>query len=128
MRVSSVLAILPPAIALSAASLKIGSPLIFIMLFFLNGARVSGYGVGRQSYLLDISPAIERPAYLAFMSMLTMPVMLFPPLAGIIIHLSSFEFLFGMAVIFGIITFLLTLKLKEEKEISDIFNNNVDFE
>lgn len=111
-RAAAFLTMPAPLLALIAAWFNFDNPVFFCILFFINGARVSGHGVGRNSYVLDISPPVDRPAYLSFLSAFTFPVMFFPMLGGAVINTTSFTFLFGVTLFVSALTFLLSLRLR----------------
>ncbi len=112
LRAYALLALATPAVALIAERFRITSPLFFTVLFLVRGAKISAQGISRLSYLFDIAPAIERPAYVAFMPFFTLPVVFLPPVGGMIINLTSFGFLFGFSFLCGLVLVALSLRLK----------------
>lgn len=109
LKYSTLLGCLIPCIALISSH---NANIYFIIIFFLLGVYVSGRRIGVTNFLLDIAPAKERPAYISLNGTLTLPVMIFPFMGGLIAEQISYTALFlttFIAVFLGIVS---SFKLK----------------
>ena len=94
-----------------------GFSFLFAAVFVLIGFSINGSNIGYTNYLLDISPSKKRPTYIGLTSTFLAPTALFPLIGGAIIQYTSFLFLFSLTTLFVFIGFLLSLKLKEPRNI-----------
>jgi len=112
-QINAFLSLLMPIVAL-----LITRPLwtLFLLLFILIGFSTAGGAIGYTNFLLDTAPSKDRPAYISLNGTLTVPVMLFPLIGGIIIHYTSYKFLLIITMVIMLIGFLLTLWLREPRK------------
>ena len=88
---------------------------IYLFVFVLVGASRLGIFVSTANYLLEISPAQQRVAYIGLSNSLSAPFILMPMLGGYIVLLFSYEACFITSMIFSLITFCLALGLDEPR-------------
>ena len=72
---------------------------LFLPIFFLMGAAVSGSFVGFKSYLLDIAPEARRPTYIGISNTMMGFASLFPALGGVLAEAVGHPRLFVLAAI-----------------------------
>jgi hypothetical protein len=121
-QISTFIGLFVPIVALISAFIK--NNLIYIVLFVLIGFFVSGRTIGKDNYLLDISPARERPKFISLTGTLLFPVSIFPLLGGFIVQYISYQILFftTFTIIFAgfILSFALNEpRMKPQKSIKD---------
>jgi MFS family permease len=83
--------------------------------FFINGFARSGRFISNMTYLLELAPEERRPLYVGFMNSASFPFMLSPALGGWIVHVFSFESLFGVSIVFAVVSLLLSARLIEPR-------------
>lgn len=71
----------------------------YAVAFFLVGVTLSGGFIADLGYLMEISPDDRRPEYSGYMNALVAPIRLLPLVAGGLVEILSFQFLFALAVI-----------------------------
>lgn len=107
---SAVCAALTPVLAI--LSFWISLPVyIYALSFFLLGATESGLFVGFINYILEIAPDDHRPLYLGFLHSLVSLTLVLPVLGGFVLEISSYQFLFGMLFILGIMSTFMAYRL-----------------
>ena len=112
----SAVAVLCPVLALVGVHFLPMLPLVsFGAVFFLIGSSWGGLGLGYNNYLLDVSPADQRPAYLGFMNTFLAPALLLSAVGGLIIDKSSFEVLFATAGAAALAALIFALELEEPR-------------
>jgi MFS family permease len=112
----SAVSILCPVVAIFGVFFLPASPMIsFGVVFFLIGVSWSGTSLGYTNYVLDVSPADERPTYLGFMNTFLSPVLLLSAVGGFIIEKSSYEALFITAIVAGAGALFFSLQLEEPR-------------
>jgi len=111
-QISTLLGIVPPLVVLFMPH---QFPELFILLFTVIGFFVAGRVIGKTNFLLDIAPPKERPLYISVNGTLTIPVMLFPLVGGIIVQHTSYTFLFIITSVLILIGILLSFKLEEPR-------------
>jgi len=109
-----------PLIALAAAFiLKLGTPeaarYVFLLTFAFNGLAFHGRQLGDTVYLLEISPASHRPTYIGLANTLTSPLAFLPALGGVIASLVSYEFLFAVVLLTGVLGAWMARRLVEPR-------------
>lgn len=112
-QVSAFVSVLIPAIALTTRG---GFSVLFILVFVLAGSFIAGRRIGRTNFLLDAAPPKDRPVYIGLNGTLSLPVMIFPLLGGMIVQHLSYVFLFGVALSVVLVGFVLSLGLKEPRK------------
>ena len=112
----SAVAVFCPVLALLGVQFLPAFPLVsFGAVFFLIGSTWGGLGLGYNNYLLDVSPADQRPVYLGFMNTFLAPALLLSAVGGLIIDKSSYEVLFGIAGAAGLAALIFSLELEEPR-------------
>jgi len=112
----SAVAVFCPALALLGVRFVPGLPLVaFGPVFFLIGASWGGLGLGYNNYLLDVSPADQRPAYLGFMNTFLAPALLLSAVGGLIIDKASYEVLFLIAGAAGLAALVFAHQMEEPR-------------
>jgi len=89
---------------------------LFLLLFILIGFSTAGGAIGYMNFLLDIAPSKDRPTYISLNGTLTVPVMLFPLIGGIIIQYTSYKFLLIITMVVMFVGFILSLWLREPRK------------
>lgn len=112
-QVTAFVSILIPAIALTTRG---GLSPLLILVFVLAGSFIAGRRIGRTNFLLDAAPPKDRPVYIGLNGTLSVPVMIFPLLGGMIVQHLSYVFLFGVALSVVLVGFILSLGLKEPRK------------
>lgn len=69
----------------------------YAVVFFFAGITSSGGTVADLGYLMEISPDDQRPAYSGYMNALVAPTRLLPLVAGALLEVLPFSFVFGTA-------------------------------
>ena len=109
-QISAFLSLLVPLIALITPS-HLSTP--FILLFVLIGFFIAGRGLGGTNFLLGIAPPKDRPTYVSINGTLTLPVMIFPLIGGLVAQHISYSALFLLTLATLLIGFILSLRLRE---------------
>ncbi len=113
--VSNVLALIIMIIVLSGrwiTSFVIPTYLFYIV-FLLSGAFLSGKFIGTVNYLLDIAPPGKVPAFRGISnSLISVSLLIFPSLGGIILKYTSYNIIFLSSFLFLIVSTLLSFSLK----------------
>ena len=110
---STLVGIVPPLIVLLTPR---QSPVLFILLFTVIGFFVAGRVIGKTNFLLDIAPQKDRPLYISINGTLTIPVMLFPLVGGIIVQHLSYTFLFIITAALILVGLFLSFKLEDPRK------------
>ena len=88
----------------------------FAVLFFLMGVSGAGLRLGYSTFLLDISPPLERLTYIGFINTTIAPVLFLPILAGAIVDIISYQVLFGMSALAGGLAVYRSIMLEEVRK------------
>lgn len=114
----SATSIVCPLIALAAALWSPAWPLLcFAVVFFLIGMAWSGVSLGYNNYVLEVSPAAERPTYLGFMNTYLSPVLLLSAVGGLIIDKTSYEALFVISAASALAALVFAQQLEEPRTV-----------
>jgi MFS family permease len=105
-----------PAIALISKN----NFILFSLTFLFIGIMFSGMSVGFQNFMLDQAKPKERPTYIGLNGTLTFPVLTYSLIGGLLARIISYRTIFQITFIFVLIGFLISLKLKEPREIRKI--------
>ncbi|MFZ1946121.1 MAG: MFS transporter [bacterium] len=116
--VSALSIVCPVATLATSAWVPLGGLAAFGAIFFLIGASWSGISLGYTNYMLDVSPAEERPTYLGFMNTFLSPVLLLGAVGGIVVDRASYGALFGIALAAACGALLAALQLEEPRRSS----------
>jgi len=100
--------------------------ILFIFLFLLIGFSMAGGVIGYTNFLLDIAPSKDRPTYISLNGTLTVPVMIFPLIGGILIQYISYKFLLIVTIIIVLIGSILSLWLREPREYTNGVKPKID--
>jgi len=106
--IAGIAGLVPPSIALVTSMVATSTSVPhehllapYFLVFASATAAATGFQIAGSAYLLEIAPKQIRPTYIGFMNTLTFPFMFASVLAGFVIKLISYEFLFVVCVIAG---------------------------
>ena len=88
---------------------------LYALVFLVNGIYFSGSLMGFLNYLLELATEEQRPLFIGLSNTLTAPALLAPLLGGWLVSLWSYEAVFVLALLFGILALFASLGLKEPK-------------
>jgi MFS family permease len=88
---------------------------LYALVFLVNGIYFSGSLMGFLNYLLELTTEEQRPLFIGLSNTLTAPSLLAPLLGGWLVSLWSYEAVFLLALLFGILALFASLGLKEPK-------------
>ncbi len=103
--------ILALALTLAQDSLTVFLTYIYIWVYVCIGLTENMMMLGYMNYLFDIIPSGKRAMYMGTFNALTSIGVLAPTVAGWLLGQTSYGVLFGVALIFGIITLTLVSRL-----------------
>lgn len=111
---------LPPLLRWSVVADLGGSseralPYAFGLLFVVYGVAVSGQALANMTYLLDIAPEDERPAYTRVVNSVLAVVACAPILGAVLLDRFGFQFLFLVAFLIGFAAVLSSGALHEPR-------------
>lgn len=89
---------------------------LFGVVFALLGSYTAGARIGNINFLLEISPAAERPIYLGFTNTLLGMTLLASTVGGVIVEVAGFGILFSFTLAFYALAIGLSLTLREPRE------------
>lgn len=112
LKISTICAFVPPILAL-VSLVKNPGYFIFGLVFFFNGAALSGNSMGYTNYLLEIAPENSRPISVGLVHTIIAPTIFLSSIGGLILEIFNFWILFGITLIFLIISYLYITYLKE---------------
>ncbi len=75
----------------------------------------TAYLMGHINYLLEIAPGPLRPTYLGTVELILLPAALFPVLGGVLASLLSYQAVFVLALMAGLLLFWLSRRLPEPR-------------
>jgi len=119
MRLVALMALLPPAVALSIAHLPEGTldkSLLFTLVFVLSGAHQTATFIGSSNYLLELAPSGKRALYLGFSNTIIGVAIFMSPLSGAIVDLLGFESLFLFSLACSLVAIVFSLGLEEPRD------------
>jgi len=121
-RLTALFALASPALALIYPYTALPARYMFFVIFFFIGFTINGTTIGYSSYLLDISPTENRPAYVGFMNTMVAPLLLSPVLGGFLIETLSYKLLFFVTFLMVLGGFFYAGRLKNYRieEIDDV--------
>ncbi|HET7088216.1 MAG TPA: MFS transporter [Anaerolineae bacterium] len=109
-RISSLLAVSVPLIALALQAFGHGQPALatagYLLVYVLIGALDASFLLGFLVYVLDIAPPGERPAYTGLANTVAGVMVIAPTIGGIILQLTSYPVLFLSAAMGGALALL----------------------
>jgi len=89
---------------------------LFGVVFALLGSYTAGARIGNINFLLEISPAAERPIYLGFTNTLLGMALLASTVGGVIVEVAGFGILFSFTLAFYALAIGLSLTLRDPRE------------
>ncbi|MGB5934033.1 MAG: MFS transporter [Anaerolineae bacterium] len=89
---------------------------LFGVVFALLGSYTAGARIGNINFLLEISPAAERPIYLGFTNTLLGMALLASMVGGVIVEVAGFGILFSFTLAFYALAIGLSLTLGDPRE------------
>lgn len=89
---------------------------LFGIVFVLLGSYTTGAMIGNINFLLEISPAAERPIYLGFTNTLLGMALLASAVGGLIVEVAGFGVLFSLTLAFYALAIGLGLTLRDPRE------------
>jgi hypothetical protein len=110
----------PPALALLAPLLaglhpQLRAPgaaqYVYAVVFLFSGAVMSGGMMGFANYLLELAPERERPLFVGLGNTLNAAGLLAPVLGGWLVTVWSYQGVFAIAAVVGVISLLVSLSL-----------------
>lgn len=110
----------PPAVALAVPLVLASLPslrsagtaqYLFALVFLFGGAATSGGMMGFTNYVLELAPERERPVYVGMGNTLNAPGLLAPVLGGWLISILSYQAVFALAVVAGVVSLVVGLRL-----------------
>jgi MFS family permease len=111
---ASTIAFFPPIIAFCVhffpASMQIGA---FLTVFAVNQVFISGANIAYMTYTLNMAPSISRPTYLGFMNTLMFPMSFVPLLAGALLKVMPYGYIFILSAIISTFTIYSATRLSE---------------
>lgn len=112
LKISTICALIPPILALVSLAKNPGY-FIFGLVFFFNGAALSGTSMGYTNYLLEIAPENIRPISVGMVHTIIAPTIFLSSIGGLVLEIFNFWILFGITLIFLLISYLYITYLKE---------------
>lgn len=95
-------------------------PVFYSLVFILTEALISGQGIGYMTYSLNMAPSMSRPTYLGFLNTLMFPMSFVPLLAGSLINILSYEFVFIISIVTSAFAVYIGIKLTNVDKRDDI--------
>jgi len=89
---------------------------LFGIVFLLLGSYTAGAQIGNINFLLETSPAAERPIYLGFTNTLLGIALLASAVGGVIVEVAGFDVLFSLTLAFYALAIGLSLTLRDPRE------------
>jgi MFS family permease len=89
---------------------------LFGVVFVLLGSHTAGARIGNINFLLEISPATERPIYVGFTNTLLGMALLASAVGGVIVEVAGFGILFSLTLAFYALAIGLSLTLRDPRE------------
>lgn len=118
-RISMVIAAIPPIGALVLSSIGVGSPALaqigYVIVFAAMGATDGSMLLGFGSFVLDIAPPSERTAYMGLANTITGILVIAPTIGGFILQSTSYPVLFSVAGLGPLVGLWLAMKLPQVK-------------
>ncbi len=89
---------------------------LFGIVFVLLGSYTTGALIGNINFLLEISPAAERPIYVGFTNTLLGMALLASAVGGVIVEVAGFGTLFSLTLAFYALAMGLSLTVRDPRE------------
>ena len=109
------------ALACVAPFVAIASPflppqwqvLFYFLIFVINSAMYNGTIIGFMTYMLNISPPLNRPTYVGFMNTVLVPLTFVSALGGIVAEWIGYQGVFVIALGMGFLAFFTATRLED---------------
>lgn len=85
----------------------------YIVIFFLFGAAIDGNRISSSNLILIIAPEEKRPIYTALQQNIISIGLFFSIVGGVVLHFTSFTFLYLFSIFFLAIALFLSFRLKD---------------
>jgi hypothetical protein len=89
---------------------------LFSVVFLLLGSYSAGVEIGNINFLLEISPAAERPIYLGFINTILGMALVASAVGGVIVEVAGFDVLFSLTLAFYALAIGFSLALRDPRE------------
>lgn len=89
---------------------------LFSVVFLLLGSYSAGVEIGSMNFLLEISPAAERPIYLGFINTILGMALVASAVGGVIVEVAGFDVLFSLTLAFYALAIGFSLALRDPRE------------
>mgnify|MGYP001819357100 CR=1 FL=1 len=104
---------LAPLLALLAPSV---TPLLFLLVFALLGATISGMRLGYSNFILEMAPVGLRPTCVALQNTLLAPIAALPLVVGVLIEAWSYPVLLASGVVLMVVAVWLGIRLLDPRQ------------
>jgi MFS family permease len=104
---------LSPLLALLAPTTN---EILFVLVFALLGATMSGMRLGYSNFILEMAPVQLRPTCVALQNTLLLPVALLPLVVGVLIEIWSYPVLLASGVVMMAIAIWLSFRLLDPRK------------
>ena len=85
----------------------------YVLIFFLIGAGIDGNRIASDNLILILAPPEKRPVYVALQINIISLGLFFPILGGLVLHVASYELLYGVTLVMLAFALFMSLKLKD---------------
>ncbi len=92
----------------------------YFLVFALTQAFINGSTIAYMTYSLNLAPSMSRPTYLGFLNTLMFPMSFVPLLAGVLIKIISYEWMFILSACIAVVTVYFAINLSNVDNRDDI--------
>jgi hypothetical protein len=118
---STVLSCVAPLIAIFVKYLPLSQqPAFYSLVFIMTQAAINCSGLGYMTYSLNMAPSMSRPTYIGFLNTMMFPMSFVPFLAGGLLKIMSYEWLFTISAVMSITGFFFAFSLSNVDDRDDI--------
>jgi MFS family permease len=97
----------------------------YLLVFVANQAYTSGSNIAYMTYTLNMAPKMNRPTYLGFMNTLMFPLGFVPVIAGALLRIIPYEYMFSLSAVFSVFGIYFATRLADvENRINNIKTTN----
>ncbi|MCJ7668137.1 MAG: MFS transporter [Anaerolineae bacterium] len=89
---------------------------LFSVVFLLLGSYSAGVEIGNMNFLLEISPAAERPIYFGFINTILGMALVASAVGGVIVEVAGSDVLFSLTLAFYALAIGFSLALRDPRE------------
>ncbi len=86
---------------------------MYMLIFFIIGAAIDGSRISSTNLVIIIAPEDKRPVYNAIQTNITSFGMFFSFAGGAILEYTNYQFLYAFTLVLLVVSFLLSLRLKD---------------